>query len=571
MLGGGVAGLTAAHELAERGFNVTVYERKALGGKARSIPVPDSGDGGRRDLPGEHGFRFFPGFYSNVPDTMRRIPFGGNANGVLDNLVAASAADFSRGGGRADLIFPTEPAALAPAAALETLTAMFQNMTAVPPYELGFFVNRLLVFFGSCDARRFGDWENTSWWEYARADQFSEQYRLQVVESVTRNLVAARADLASTLTIGLIGEAFIFNATGRGGTGAVDRLLNGPTNETWIDPWVDHLEGMDVTFQSRREVIGLVVEQGRVASAVADGPDGREQIEADWFVCAMPLERAAKVLRGDVVAADPNLAGIGTLTTEWMTGIQYYLDREVPVVAGHVSYIDSPWALTSISQAQFWNNDIATTYGDGRVRDILSVDISNWQAPGIVHGKPAQALTKDEIAVEVWEQIKAHLNGGGDPVLTDEMQVSWFLDPAITYPETPSDPEVITANDEPLLVNTVGSWKVRPEAKTAIANLFLAGDYVRCNFNLATMEGANETARRAVNALLAASGSAATPVRVFELYRPEEWDQVKSVDEERYKLGQPQIFDVPEVPGLSGVPTLPELPDPADLLGDLLG
>src|SRR5687768_8159883 len=60
VLGGGMAGLAAAHELAERGFDVTVYERKALGGKARSIPVAGTGKGGRRDLPGEHGFRFFP-------------------------------------------------------------------------------------------------------------------------------------------------------------------------------------------------------------------------------------------------------------------------------------------------------------------------------------------------------------------------------------------------------------------------------------------------------------------------------------------------------------------------------
>src|SRR6478609_2971854 len=61
VLGGGMAGLTAAHELAERGFAVTVYERNALGGKARSIPVPHTAAGDRRDLPGEHGFRFFPG------------------------------------------------------------------------------------------------------------------------------------------------------------------------------------------------------------------------------------------------------------------------------------------------------------------------------------------------------------------------------------------------------------------------------------------------------------------------------------------------------------------------------
>src|SRR5437764_1831293 len=84
IFGAGVAGLTAAHELAERGFAVTVYERKALGGKARSIPVPNSGTGGRDPLPGEHGFRFFPGFYHNVTDNMRRIPFPGNTNGCWD-------------------------------------------------------------------------------------------------------------------------------------------------------------------------------------------------------------------------------------------------------------------------------------------------------------------------------------------------------------------------------------------------------------------------------------------------------------------------------------------------------
>src|ERR1700723_2255918 len=59
VLGGGVGGLSAAHELIERGFHVEVYESKpVMGGKARSIPVAGSGTGGRRDLPGEPGFRW---------------------------------------------------------------------------------------------------------------------------------------------------------------------------------------------------------------------------------------------------------------------------------------------------------------------------------------------------------------------------------------------------------------------------------------------------------------------------------------------------------------------------------
>jgi 15-cis-phytoene desaturase len=89
VLGGGVGGMSAAHELVERGFRVTVYEAKSIqGGKARSVFVPGTGSGGRRGLPGEHGFRFFPSFYKHLPDTMKRIPFGTNPQGVFDNLVA---------------------------------------------------------------------------------------------------------------------------------------------------------------------------------------------------------------------------------------------------------------------------------------------------------------------------------------------------------------------------------------------------------------------------------------------------------------------------------------------------
>src|SRR5205814_9022126 len=49
-LGGGVSGMSAAHELIERGFEVAVYEKGTLpGGKARSIPVPGSGQPPRLD------------------------------------------------------------------------------------------------------------------------------------------------------------------------------------------------------------------------------------------------------------------------------------------------------------------------------------------------------------------------------------------------------------------------------------------------------------------------------------------------------------------------------------------
>ena len=107
VLGGGVGGLSAAQELGERGFDVTVYEaRERFGGKARSVPVPDSATGGREPLPGEHGFRFFPEFYRYLTDSMKRIPYGDNPEGVYDNLEPTTQMLMAEAG-RPEL-FPTE-------------------------------------------------------------------------------------------------------------------------------------------------------------------------------------------------------------------------------------------------------------------------------------------------------------------------------------------------------------------------------------------------------------------------------------------------------------------------------
>src|SRR5205085_11469199 len=56
-------------------------------------PVAGSGSAGRRDLPGEHGFRFYPRFYTHVIDTMQRIPtaLGNVAQGLRGTTESAIA------------------------------------------------------------------------------------------------------------------------------------------------------------------------------------------------------------------------------------------------------------------------------------------------------------------------------------------------------------------------------------------------------------------------------------------------------------------------------------------------
>src|SRR5256885_16004543 len=72
VLGGGVGGLSAAHELIERGFDVSVYERRdVIGGEAGGLSGPNTGQEGRKDLPGGPSFRFFSSVYPHLPGPLK--------------------------------------------------------------------------------------------------------------------------------------------------------------------------------------------------------------------------------------------------------------------------------------------------------------------------------------------------------------------------------------------------------------------------------------------------------------------------------------------------------------------
>jgi uncharacterized protein with NAD-binding domain and iron-sulfur cluster len=160
------------------------------------------------------------------------------------------------------------------------------------------------------------------------------------------------------------------------------------------------------------------------------------------------------------------------------------------------------------------------------------VDISEWQAPGVVYGKPAQGCTAEQIKDEVWTQLKQHLNVSGAVTLQDANLLTWFLDPDIEFPNPSA-----AANAEPLIINTAGSLQYRPEAQIELDNLFLASDYVRTYTDIACMEAANEAARRAVNCVLIASGSAAPPAQLWPLEEPEFLKPLQEVDRIRFGLG----------------------------------
>lgn len=540
IFGGGVAGLSAAHELLERGFEVTVYERRSVwGGKARSIPVPHSGTNGRADLPGEHGFRFFPSFYRHITDTMRRIPYGDQPGGVADNLVGCSMQMLARMGHPPISVPSAFPRSWREIREMVEAPADFRRV-GVAPDDWWFFLGRMLQFATSCDARRVDEHGRTGWWQFVRADERSKAYQTFFATGATRTLVANKAELADTLTTAQITAQLFYAAMDP--RVRYDRLLNGPTSTVWLDPWHAHLVGSGLRFVRGASVERIEVGGGRVTGVVVRQRGARRVVTADHYLFALPVEVMGRLIRRDVVDADPTLEGVRVLSkhVEWMNGVQFFLREDVPLECGHQLYLDSPWALTSVSQAQFWPDFDWDRHGDGDARGCLSVCVSDWRTPGLPdgpsRGKPARECAEDVVVAEVWEQIRRSTRENRHPLLRDGIVHSTFLDQDIVDQRRRTGRLV---NLEPLLVNRVGSWDLRPDAYTGIPNLFLASDYVRTFTSLATMEAANEAARRAVNVILHESDSPQPLCGVWPLEEPAILAPFKARDAVRHRSGLP--------------------------------
>lgn len=541
VLGGGVAGLSCAHELRRADVEVDVYEAgHALGGKARTHYLRGTGTEGRTDLPGEHGFRFYPSFYLHLTETMREIPDPLSPTGdVAGNLTAAPEAGIATAE-HGVVGSPRRPRTFRDLRkVVRSATVAGGTFGDIGRYALGH-----VQWLTSCDARRDDELEHMAWARFIGIDRpgrYSEAFR-RVLLSTTRTMVAMDAETSSARTVGLASSLLMLDSIETAGD--VDRTMMGPTSECWFDPWERALGAHGVRFHFGHRVVALEVEGGRIARAVLRRADGeRVVVEADVFVLAVPLEAAVALATDALATTSPAFAELRRIdldrTTSWMTGVQLYLKEDLPLVEGHLFFPGSPWGLTGIAQAQFWNRGARGMhrYGDGRLRGILSIDVSSCHEPDEDGVRLVDVKSREEVVRRVIHQLSQCMTRDMARVLERSVYAA-HVDDELTIGEGG------VQNAARLLIHPPGSRFQRPGVESGLPNLLLAADYVRSEIDLASMEGANEAGRRAATAVLDRFGLDTRHIRLFTHSAIAGRSVLRRLDALAWRFGQPHPFDV---------------------------
>jgi len=506
-------------------------------------------------VPGEHGFRFFPAFYRHVFDTMVRIPiatddpnvFVETGRTVRDNVIST----YSQG-----VNFEDRKSFEMPRRPIRAFQEVFDLVRNA--YEtMGFtatdvqrFALKLFKYATSSSARRAGEYEKLSWWDFVDGASYSERFQ-RYIDSSPQLLVAMRAKASDARTMGNIAVQLMLDPLR--GEQRIDGTLNAPTTLAWFKHWFRYLVSQEVDFQNAA-LTRFIAFKGRWIPEVVYVDGSVLNPSANYYVVALSPEAAKKVVEasglvgddfddirrldlGDKTRSDPG----GTV--DHLSGIQYYFASDVKFVPGHTVFPDSAWGLSAIAQPQFWMRPRGSFDG---YFGLVSVDIGNWHAESPVTKKQAWDSTKDEIAEEVWRQIRATLPTNRripEPMF-------YHLDQNIEFGTTGSRAGLPMRNRSPLVINRTGRYHERPGRpgyyQVHEGGIVFAGTYMQTHTRLTTMEAANESGRHAVNAILKAEAFAGDWCMIAdpERFEIEDLRWLVEVDDRLWKLGLPHFVDI---------------------------
>jgi uncharacterized protein with NAD-binding domain and iron-sulfur cluster len=457
IIGGGLAGMTAALRLLQRGCHVTLYEASTrLGGKAGANLINDEYV--------DHGYHIFPLWYLNAWRLIDELNIRSNFvdHNDFDQL---AAGEFPR--------FRVLRGVTSPRYALRNLFSGYMS-----PYEM------FLLYYSSLDLMS-QHYSRRSYLDQISLIGFlrSTFYRTETIAAQTQQLILKGISVpcyfVSAMTVRKVLLFWMKYPL------PWYRMARGNLQEFWIAPIQRRLEQLGCVIRT-----GQCLERIEVAGSRVTRLHFRDQndqaktnsVEIERVILAIPLEQVNRLVGDEIFAAAPTLANTRYLQSQPMAALNVNLNRRIPGIPSDiVNLVDSKFGLSFIDLSQNWQGY------DTTVLSMIASDIT-----------PLEGLSADDATAQLLEEIKRFIPG----VTTATIQSTVFQ----------------SHIDQPLFMNDVGAWAFRPDPKeaTELANLYLAGDYCRSHIDLTCMEGAITTGLHAAESVRKDAGLGGPPIEILQ-------------------------------------------------------
>ncbi|MCB1740456.1 MAG: FAD-dependent oxidoreductase [Gammaproteobacteria bacterium] len=459
IVGAGLAGMTAALRLAQRGYQVELFERGAyVGGQFGVLE--------HKGWLHEHCYHMFCNWYHNFWSLVDEL-------GLRDRFLPRPTVKFLRPGSYPDFKALTNVGAAG--YAMQNLCSGLLSMPDM--YIYGYSMVDLLS-------------QPLHYWSYLNRYSVNgflgtRGYATAAAAREYEEVLAKAFAVAPYRTSAISYQKFL--AYGFRQPEPMMWVLDGNCHERFLAVLVARLHELGVRIHTRHDVTRLTLdENGRVFAIVykrvpedaeyaPHDPDPRgegHEIErpVDQLILAVPPNGLAALVDDALYAADPQLGAVRNLNSVPVGSIDLYFKRRVPgIPAEHVVMLDSTYGLSFVDQSQTWND------WPNRPNTFLNLVASNFA--------PLVGLDWHAAMGYILEDLRRYI-------------------PHLDADDIDYERSYLRNNaGDPIFVNEVGSWASRPEAGTRIANLFLAGDYCRSVIDVTTIEAATMTGLLAAETL----------------------------------------------------------------------
>lgn len=458
VFGAGVAGLTVAHEFSALGHDVDVYETNDQAGGFFRSRMKDG-------IASEYSWHGFAPWYHNTFDLVRQLDVR-----LSEGIEWAVVPDDSP--------------------PIYGVPRMFR-MTPVDHFWILYVLGKV--------------------WSTDRRSR--EQYALVSAADTLKPLLSRTGYKTFVATFGPwigsdwtnvslhhMGHFFRKNMIGVRNTAW--KLLRGPSNDVWFDPWVEMLRNKGVRFHFRSSLVEMQFDdvENRITGAIVEDQQGPSVVRADMYVVATNPYAAAEVIaRTPELARRPQLRLLKPLTQNaphTQVSFRLIFADEIRFPKPRTAFIltDSEFNLTLFAQEQVWYPD----YIAPGVGSLWTGTSCVGTVPGKLHGQPVETCTRKEFEEEVLYQI--YRSAGLHDLLTaanngKSLRDFHLVGFEVWHEWRFSRSGIIHA--QPKWVNSVNTQPYEPEQITDVSNLRLAGAHTRTDADLWSVEAAVESGRRA--------------------------------------------------------------------------